>query len=312
MRILILGAGATGGYFGGLMTKAGADVTFLVRARRRDQLQKDGLKIKSHLGDVTTPVTAITQDEISGPFDAVILSSKSYGLANAMDATRPAVGEQTLILPLLNGMRHLDDLDRVFGQSRVLGGTCHISVALEDDGTIRHLSPFASLTQGPRTADQREGAARLQKELERGGFDARYSDDIIGTMWEKWFFLATLAGSTCLMRASVGEIVRTDEGEQFISKMLAECSAVAKACGHPPQDAAQSNARATLTDRQSNISASMLRDIQRGRQIEGDHIVGDLIRRGREKSVPTPALDVAYVHLQAYQNRAKAGAAAAQ
>ena len=306
MQILILGAGATGGYFGALMAKAGADVTFLVRPNRRDQLKRDGLAIKSHLGDVTTPVTAITRDEISKTFDAVILSSKAYGLADAIDTIRPAVGPTTLILPLLNGMRHLDDLDHAFGVEHVLGGTCHISVVLDADGTIRHLSPFGSLTQGPRTAGQRQGAERLQTELERGGFDARYSGDIIGTMWEKWFFLATLAGATCLMRATVGEIVRTGEGEHLITSMLDECAAVAAACCHAPQAAAQENARATLTDPQSNISASMLRDIQRGAEIESDHIVGDLIRRGREKGVATPLLDVAYVHLQAYQNRVSA------
>jgi 2-dehydropantoate 2-reductase len=312
MQILILGAGATGGYFGALLAKAGVDVTFLVRPKRREQLSADGLKVKSHLGDVMTPVVTITRDEISNTFDAVILSPKAYGLADAIDTIRPAVGDATLILPLLNGMRHLDDLDDAFGPSRVLGGTCHISVALDEDGTIRHLSPFGSLTQGPRAADQHEGATRLQKELERGGFDARYADDVIGAMWEKWFFLATLAGSTCLMRASVGEIIRTDEGERFMSGMLDECSAVAKACGHAPQPAAESNARATLTDRQSNIAASMLRDIQRGGEIEGDHIVGDLIRRGREQGVPTPLLEVAYVHLQAYQNRIGASGAIAQ
>jgi len=308
MRILILGAGATGGYFGALLAKAGVDVTFLVRPKRREQLKRDGLTVKSHLGNVTASVKAVTRDEIANTYDAVILSSKAYGLADAIDTIRPAVGATTLVLPLLNGMRHLDDLDTAFGADRILGGTCHISVVLDADGSIRHLSPFGSLTQGPRAATQREGAARLQKELERGGFDARYSDDIIGTMWEKWFFLATLAGATCLMRASVGEIIRTDEGERFISRMLDECSAVAKACGHAPQPAAQENARATLIDRQSNISASMLRDIQRGGEIESDHIVGDLIRRGREQGVPTPMLDIAYVHLQAYQNRFNATA----
>jgi 2-dehydropantoate 2-reductase len=306
MRILILGAGATGGYFGGLLANAGADVTFLVRPKRSEQLKSDGIRIKSHLGDVTTPVKAITRDEVDGAFDAIVLSNKAFGLADAIDTIRPAVGSTTLILPLLNGMRHLDDLDATFGEARVLGGTCHLSVVLDEDGTIRHLSPYASMTQGPRTADQKEAAERLQKELERGGFEARYSDDIVATMWDKWFFLATLAGATCLMRASVGEIVRANGGEQFILRMLDECAAVAKACGYEQKPAAQSAACATLTDRQSSIAASMLRDIERGNRIEGDHIVGDLIRRGREHGVPTPLLDVAYVHLEAYQNRFKA------
>jgi 2-dehydropantoate 2-reductase len=233
--ILILGAGATGGYFGGLLAKAGVDVTFLVRPKRREQLARDGLKIESPTGNVATAVKAITRDEISSPFDVIIISAKAYDLADAIDTIRPAVGEETLILPLLNGMRHLDDLDAAFGQSSVLGGTCHISVVLDADGKIRRLSPFASLTFGARIPAQKESASLIHQELARGGFDARNSENVIGAMWEKWVLLATLAGSTCLMRASIGEIVRTDRGAQLISGMLDECCAVAKASGHPPR-----------------------------------------------------------------------------
>jgi 2-dehydropantoate 2-reductase len=310
MRILILGAGATGGYFGGRLAKAGVDVTFLVRPKRRDQLAADGIRIESPLGDVTTPVTAITREQITATFDAVILSAKAYDLAAAIETIRPAVRDTTLVLPLLNGMRHLDDLDIAFGAARVLGGTCHISVVLEESGRIRHLGSFASLTQGARSPEQEAASAVLHKELSRGGFEARHSDDVIGAMWEKWVLLATLAGSTCLMRASIGEIVRTDAGAPFISNMLDECCAVATASGHQPRSVALSIVRPTLTDPQSNISASMLRDMQRGGRIEADHIVGDLIRRGKRHGVATPLLEIAYVHLQAYQDRIANGQAA--
>lgn len=309
MRILILGAGATGGYFGGLLAKAGVDVTFLVRPKRREQLARDGLKIESPAGNVATPVKALTRDEISSAFDVIIISAKAYGLADAIETIRPAVGEKTLILPLLNGMSHLDDLDKAFGQPRVLGGTCHISVVLDADGKIRRFSPFASLTFGARIPAQKESASLIHQELARGGFEAGNSENIIGAMWEKWVLLATLAGSTCLMQASIGEIVRTDGGERLISGMLDECCAVAKASGHAPRATAESGARATLTDPKSSISASMRRDIERGNRIEADHIVGDLIRRGREHWIQTPLLGIAYVHLQAYQNRLRDEAA---
>lgn len=310
MRILFLGAGATGGYFGGRLAKAGADVTFLVRPKRREQLARDGIRIRSAAGDITTPVAAITQEEIKAPFGAIIVTAKAYDLAAAIETIRPAVGPRSLILPLLNGLKHLDDLDQAFGRPRVLGGTCHISAVLEEDGTIRHLGPFASLTLGPRLPEQRAGSARLHDDLVRGGFDVRHSDDIIGAMWEKWVLLATLAGSTCLMRASIGEIVRTHSGRQFILDMLDECCAVAAASGHPPRPAAMSVVRPTLTDPQSDISASMLRDIERGGRIEADQIIGDLIARGRQHGVSTPLLDVANIHLEAYQIRMAAGASA--
>ena len=310
MRILILGAGATGGYFGGRLAQSGVDVTFLVRSKRHQQLARDGLRIESPVGDLTARINATTSDELTSVYDAVVLSSKAYDLAAAIEAVRPAVGKETVVLPLLNGMKHLDDLDLAFGAARVLGGTCHISVVIEDDGRVRHLGNFASLTQGPRSPEQKERSSRLDRELVRGGFEVRHSDDVIGAMWEKWVLLATLAGSTCLMRASIGEIVRTGAGAQLISNMLDECCAVAVASGYPPRSVALSIVRPTLTDPASNISASMLRDIQRGGRIEADHIIGDLIRRGHERAIPTPLLDIACMHLEAYQNRLKGVGAA--
>ena len=303
MRFLILGAGATGGYFGGRLVKAGVDVSYLVRPRRKEQLAEHGLKVESGLGNFEVHPRAITREEIDQPYDVVILSPKAFDLAAAIESIRPAVGRQTLVLPLLNGMRHLDDLDKEFGAERVLGGTCHISVVMAEDGTIRHLSPFASMTQGARSESQKDRAKEIHAELSRGGFDARLADDVVGAMWEKWVLLATLAGSTCLMRGSIGEISATDAGVKFISDMLDECDAVAAASGHQTRSVVISAIRSTLTDRASNISASMLRDIQRNGPVEADHIIGDLVKRGADAGIPTPLLRIAYTHLQVYQNR---------
>lgn len=302
MRILFLGAGATGGYFGGRLAKAGADVTFLVRPKRRDQLVRDGIKIESPVGNMTTPVKAITREEISGPFDVVILSAKAYDLGDAIETIRPAVGESSLVLPLLNGMQHLAALDDAFGAPRVLGGMCQISVTLSDDGTIHHFGPFATATQGPRLPEQKSGSAKLHDVLAKG-FDARHSADIIAAMWEKWFFIAALASSTCLMRATVGEINRTDGGPEFMANVVNECVAVATANGYPPQQPMLDFAQSLMSDPSSKISASMLRDIQRGGRIEAEQIVGDIIRRGRAQNVPTPLLDTAFINLQAYENQ---------
>lgn len=308
MRLLFLGAGATGGYFGGRLANAGADVTFLVRPKRRDQLARDGLRIESPLGNVGISVNAITQDEIVAPYDVVVVSAKAYDLASAIDAIRPAVGDNSLVLPLLNGLKHLDDLDAAFGAARVLGGTCHISATLTGEGTIRQFTPLASLTQGPRRDSQRQASAELHAVLSNGGFDAHRSDDIIAAMWEKWFFLAALASSTCLMRAPVADIARGDNGPAFMTSVLNECTAVATASGYPPPDQSLNFARQHLCDPASPLSASMLRDIERGAEIEADQIVGDLIRRGRKNGIATPLLDIAFLHLQAYRNKRAAAA----
>lgn len=302
MKLLFLGAGATGGYFGGRLAKAGVDVTFLVRPKRRDQIARDGLKIESPLGNLTTPVKALTREEISGSYDAIIVSAKAYDLDGAIDAIRPAVGERSLVLPLLNGMKHLDALDAAFGPACVLGGLTHISVTLTEDGTIRQFGQLSTLTLGARFAEQKPAAAKLHETLSKG-IEAPYAEDIIAAMWEKWFFLATFASATCLMRAPVGYIVGAPRGAEFMDKLLDECIAIATANGYPPQAAAIDFARAFLTDPASTLSASMLRDIHRGGQIEADQIVGDMIRRGHEKAVATPLLDTAYLHLLAYQNQ---------
>jgi len=301
MKLLFLGAGATGGYFGGRLANAGVDVTFLVRAKRRDQLARDGLRIEDIRGNLSVPVKAITRDEINAPYDAIVLSSKAYDLDGAIDTIRPAVSETTLVLPILNGMKHLDALDVAFGADRVLGGLCHISATLTDDGTVRRFGPLEILTLGPRIEEQKEAAKTLHATLAQG-IDARYSENILSAIWEKWFFIAALASSTCLMRSTVGNIVRAKGGTNFMTDLLNECVAIADANGYPPQPKALDFARTLLTDPNSAMSASMLRDIQRGGQIEADQIVGDIIRRGQARDVAKPLLDVAYLHLQAYQN----------
>ncbi len=301
MKLLFLGAGATGGYFGGRLAKAGADVTFLVRPKRRDELARDGIKIESANGDLQTSVKAVTREEIPTPFDAIIVSAKAYDLDGAIAAIRPAVGETSLVLPLLNGMKHLDALDTAFGSARVLGGTCHISATLAEDGTIHQFGQLASLTLGPRFVGQKAEALKLHEALTQG-IEARYSDNVVAAMWEKWFFLATFAAATCLMRAPVGDIVRASHGAEFMNNLLNECITIATVNGYPPQAAAVDFTRTFVLDPESTFSASMLRDIQRGGRIEADQIVGDMIRRGHERAIPTTVLDMAYLNLLAYQN----------
>ena len=132
-KILVLGAGGVGGYFGGRLAQSGAHVTFLVRPARREQLQRDGLRIVSPLGDLTLPVRTVVADELSAGYDLVILTCKAYDLDSSMDAIAPAVQGSCTVLPLLNGLVHLERLDERFGRAQVLGGSCAIDVTLLDD-----------------------------------------------------------------------------------------------------------------------------------------------------------------------------------
>src|ERR1700730_3515667 len=236
MRLLVVGAGAIGGYFGGRMLQAGRDVTFLVRPRRASELADAGLVIKSPNGDVTLKNPAAVQaDKLSEKFDVVLLSCKAVDLEDATKSFAPAVGPQTSIIPLLNGMLHLDVLDRKFGRVRVLGGLCAIAVTLNDKREVLHLQPMQSLTFGERDGRMSDRVRAIADAFASGNFGSGASATIIQDLWEEWVFLSSLAASTSLMRTSVGNILAAPGGRDFMLGMLDECSAVATAEGHAPR-----------------------------------------------------------------------------
>ena len=304
MRILVVGAGAIGGYFGGRMLQAGRDVTFLVRPRRAAELADAGLVIKSPNGDVTLKSPpAVQADKLGEKFDVVLLSCKAFDLDDAIESFAAAVGPQTAIVPLLNGMLHLDVLDRKFGAERVLGGLCAIAVTLNDKREVVQLQPMQSLNFGERDGRLSERVRALADVMASGNFGAVASEHIIQEMWEKWVFLASLAASTCLMRTSVGNILAVPGGRDFILGMLDECSAVATAQGYAPRAPFLERTRGMLTAEGSPMTASMFRDIKAGAPVEADHVIGDLIARGDAAKVPVPKLRTAYIHLKAYEKQ---------
>jgi 2-dehydropantoate 2-reductase len=304
MKILVVGAGAIGGYFGGRLLQAGRDVTFLVRPRRAALLAEHGLTIRSPCGDFhrAAPPTVV-QDKLKEPFDLVILSCKAYDLDGAMASFAPAVGPGAAILPLLNGMRHLDSLSERFGAERVLGGLCVISSTLGADGAILHLNSLHSLTFGELDGSRSERITAIGAQLLGAGFNAELSDAIRREMWEKWVFIAAAAGTTCLMRAAIGDIVAAGAAD-LATGLLAECAAIAAAEGLPPRPAALERARAAFTAAGSPLTASMLRDIENGMPVEADHILGDLLRRAAKKD-DRSLLRIAYAHVKAYEARRK-------
>ncbi len=303
MRILVVGAGAIGGYFGARLLQAGRNVTFLVRARRAAQLAETGLIVKSPLGDIDLrrPPLIEAQD-LHQPYDLIILSCKAYDLDGAIKSFAPAVGPQTLILPLLNGLRHLDALDQRFGADVVLGGLCSISTALDDDGRILHFGDFHNLIYGAREGAQAQRAEALDAILLNAGFDARRSVEIMQEMWEKWSFIAAAAGLTCLMRAAVGDI-EVAGGAELALALIDECAGIAADNGFAPRPPTLKFRRAMLTTPKSEFVASMLRDIERGARIEADHIIGDLLRRKSGGAGPNSILRIADTHLKAYEAR---------
>jgi 2-dehydropantoate 2-reductase len=303
LRILIVGAGAVGGYFGGRLAQAGRDVTFLVRPARAKQLSQDGLRIISPHGDAVLSPKLISADKIDAPYDIIFLSVKAYALEAAMNDFAAAVGPETIIFPALNGMRHIDILTKRFGEHAIIGGVCLVAAEIDHQGRIVQLADFQRLVYGERNGENTPRLKALDATLQGAGFDARLSPDIMQAMWEKWVQLASLGGITCLMRGTIGEIVAAPGGAELSIDVLNESAAVATACGYKPSEKVLSRHAAAMTASGSSLTSSMYRDLRKGAPVEADHILGDFIERGSAHRVTTPLLKAAFVNLRVYQDR---------
>jgi 2-dehydropantoate 2-reductase len=302
MRMLVVGAGSTGGYFGGRLAEAGRDVTFLVRPARRAMLEADGLRIVSPFGDATVKPKLVAADEIDGPFDIVLLTVKAYSLDPAMKDFAPAVGGSTMILPFLNGMRHMDVLAERFGAAAPVGCTCHIFASLDEKGRVVQHNQLQDIAYGEPDGSVTARMEALDAFMAGAGFNTRLSRHIGRRMWEKWILLATLGGANALMRGSIGDIEAAPGGTGFVLRLLGEAASVARASGTEPSEAFLASARAALTAKGSPLTSSMYRDLQAGNTVEADAIVGDLLARGLKAGLDLPLLAAAFTNLTIYQN----------
>jgi 2-dehydropantoate 2-reductase len=290
-----------GGYFGGRLAEAGRDVAFLVRPSRAKQLGQNGLRIISPHGDAVLTPKLVSAEEIDTPYDLVFLSVKAYALEAAMNDFAAAVGAETMILPVLNGMRHVELLTKRFGEYAVIGGVCQVASEIDDAGRIVQLADFQQLVYGERNGETTPRLQTLDATLKGAGFDARLSTNIMQEMWEKWVQLASLGATTCLMRGTIGEIVAVPGGANLSLKVLDESAAVATACGYKPSEALLSRHADAMTAPGSPLTSSMYRDLRKGASVEADHILGDFIERGGEHGVATPLLKAAFINLRVYQ-----------
>ena len=303
MKILILGAGALGGYFGGRLLEAGMDVTFLLRENRIQQLQEtQGLRIKSAYGDVHLPeFKYITSDQIQETYDLIIISCKAYSLAASMQAIEPAVGQDTMILPVLNGMGHINELSEYFGKEHVLGGVAIISATLDKDGRILHLNKNHQLTYGELDGKETPRMHALQEVLKKANFISEYTPNIMQAMWTKWVMIATAAGATCLFRCNIGDAVNAGAAP-YITALFKECSDIAKAKGYGLDPAHYERNLSNMTSPENTLMASMLKDIEKGNDIELEAIIGKLIQTSDTPN-ELPMLTLVYTHLKAYLTR---------
>jgi len=303
VRLLVVGAGSTGGYFGGRLAEAAGDVTFLVRPARAAKLNETGLRILSPFGDATLRPQVVTTGTLAETYDAVLLTVKAYQLEAAMEDLAPAIGPESMILPVLNGMRHMDLLTQRFGPHNVVGCALKVSTTLDDDGRIVQLSTLQDIAYGELDGELTPRIAALDAFMRSAKIGARLSPAIRREMWEKWTLLASLGAINCLMRGTIGEVETCAGGAGFALRLLSEVVAIVTAVGVQPSDGFLAVARTMLTEKGSPLASSMFRDLQSGRPIEAEAIVGDLVRRGANAGVDAPLLCAAYVCLAVHQNK---------
>ena len=308
MKILFLGAGAVGGYFGARLHQAGADVTFLLREPRAAKIAAGGLVVKSPRGDATVPVKVVTSGAPGSGYDLAVLTCKAYDLEGAMDAIAPAVGPGTAIVPLLNGLRHIDTLRARFGGSRVVGGLARIGAVLGPEGEVRHTSPFAALSFGEfGGAAARQSLRDLDAAVKAAGIEGGLHDKIEHDLWSKWIMLASLASMCCALRGVTGDILASEDGTALMLETVDECRAVAAAAGFDPGETGMATVLQYLTQRGSKFAASMLADLEKGGPVEAAHVVGDMLARARAAGLAAPNLRFANAALQTYEARRARG-----
>jgi 2-dehydropantoate 2-reductase len=303
MKILIVGAGSTGGYFGARLSQAGRDVTFLVRPARAAALRESGLQVLSPRGNFSIEPELALAGEIDKPFDIVLVAVKAFSLPAAIEDFAPAVGPETMILPVLNGMKHIDDLQLRFGPERVVGGVCRVSTMLDPQGRIVHLAPLHELVYGELDGRSSARIEALHAFMSDAGFDAQLSTHIAQDLWNKWVLLASLGGLCTLARGNIGEIAASDGGIELARAFLAEAAAVATAAGFAPSAAALEFIAGVLTAPGSPMTSSMYRDLVAGARVEADQILGDLRARAREAGVAVPLVSAAFIQLDIHQRR---------
>ncbi len=302
MKILILGAGGVGGYFGARLMQAGADVTYLLREKRHEKIQTEGLVVETPTENFTLRPKSVTRDQLKPEYDLIVLAPKAYDLDDALDSVS-AASTKGVILPVLNGLRHIQILDEKFGRSRVMGGVAHIAATITKSGAVKQLTDLHALTIGHRDPAHESLARAFSALCDKAVFDNTYSENIEQSLWDKWVFLATLAGMTTLCRGHVGKIADAPWGKETMTSFYAESCAIAQANGFPTKESAQQKALAMLTKTGSSFAASMLRDLTQGHQTEHEHILGAMIEAGVQKGVACPLLKAAHTHMVVEQNK---------
>lgn len=300
MKILIVGAGAVGGYFGARLIEKGEDVTFLVREKRKQQLLEDGLVVESKHGNVSAIPQLITAAD-QGSFDVVLIGTKAYHLDQAIDSVKPFVHSETIIIPMLNGIAHIEQLQQAFSKEQVMGGLCFIESTVTADGIIQQTSGIHHFLFGELDGQETERLKQLEQVFSgtKGKFKA--SNSIMSDLWHKYLFITAMSGVTTLFQQPIGPIIELEEGQEVIKTVINEITQVMRAEGAPIAEDVEVEQYSRFIALDFGMKSSMQRDMEKGAPVEVDHLQGYLLKKAKYHKIETPVLKSVYVNVKLYE-----------
>jgi 2-dehydropantoate 2-reductase len=298
MRIAVYGAGGVGGYFGGRLAQAGADVQVIARGAHLQALRAHGLRVRSVKGDFTVRVPATDDPAEVGPCDYVMFCVKAFDTAPAAARLGPLVGEETAVVSLQNGVDNEEKLALAVGQDHVMGGAAFIFAGIAEPGVIVHTAGPTSITFGELDGQVTERAQQLLDCCQQAGVAAELSESIKTVLWAKLAFICAQAGMTAAVRLPIGEIRTVDAAWAAFQRLVAEVAAVAEADGTQVPLAAQERALAMAESVEPGSYSSLHDDLVAGRRMELEALHGFVVRRAAEHGVPVPISQAIYAILK--------------
>lgn len=300
MRILVVGAGAVGGYFGARLIEKGVDVTFLVRTKRQGQLKEKGLIVNSIHGDIHIFPQTITTIDPNKPFDIIILATKAYHFTQSLQDIKPFIDSETTILPLLNGIQHLEVLKEMYPNSHILGGLCFIESTLDMEGNIWQKSSTHDVLYGELSGENTERIQQIEKLFSGTKANFRKRNRILTDMWHKYMHIAGFSGITTLFRSSIGPILESEYGLEILKKLYTEIDTIMKATNAPIDENMVERQIQICKQQQYTMKSSMLLDMEKGQLVEADHLQGYLLQLAKQHQIDAPYLELVYTNLKIY------------
>lgn len=309
MKIMIMGTGGVGGYYGGLLAQQGNDVTFIARSAHLEAIRANGLQIKSIFGDFSVnPAKATDNPAEVGIVDLILFCTKTYSTDKAAQAIKPVIGPQTAVLSLQNGVDAVERIGKIVGQEHVIGGATWLSSAVEAPGIIKHVSQFRRIVFGELHGSRSERIQNIFKVLENIGVTVEVSENILKVLWTKFVFISSASSFGSLTRLPMGEYRSVPETRTMITGLMHEVEAVARGQGIELDEDVVQKSLDFIDNAAPHIKASMQLDVDAGRKTELDAMVGVIGRKGRELGVSTPIADFVYASLLPIELKARNGA----